>query len=156
MTEREVSTKKKAARRTNLLALFEQLRDDLERRMHLALDEAGYGDVRPAHGPVFGAIGADGSRVTEMARRAGMTKQSMAELVDYLEGRGYVDRAPDPDDRRAQRVRLTKKGWRTVDVAVEAVEAVEREWASVVGEPAMRTLRGRLEKLSRLSPGTVR
>lgn len=151
MEDRELSMKRKEARRTNLLALLERLRDDLERRMHEALDEAGFDDVRPAHGPVFGVIGADGSRVTEMARRAGMTKQSMAELVDYLETRGYVDRAPDPGDRRAQRVRLTKKGWSTVDVAIEAVEAVEREWASVIGEPAMRTFRSRLEKLSKPS-----
>jgi DNA-binding MarR family transcriptional regulator len=142
---------KKAARPPNLLALLHELRDDLEKRMHLALDEAGFEDVRPAHGPVFGAIGADGSRVTDMARRAGMTKQSMSELVEYLEERGYVERAPDPEDRRAQKVRLTKLGWRTVDVAIEAVDAVEREWASVIGERGMRAFRSRLEKLVQLS-----
>ena len=116
--------------------------------MHVALDAAGYADVRPAHGPVFSAIRAEGSRVTDMARRARMTKQSMSELVDHLEERGYVERTPDPDDRRAQRVRLTKKGWRAVDVAVGAVEAIESEWASVIGSSGMRTLRSRLEKLA--------
>ena len=152
MLEAEMSMKKsREARRSNLLAVLEILKDDVEARMHEALDDAGFDDVRPAHGPVFGAIGEEGSRVTDMARRTGMTKQSMGELVDYLEQRGYVERTPDPDDRRAQRVRLTKKGWRAVDIAVGAVEEVEREWTEVIGESAMRSLRTRLEKILRVT-----
>src|SRR3712207_5727763 len=82
----------------------------LEGLLHEGLKEAGYGDVRPAHYAVFRYLKGEGSRVTELAEAAGMTKQSMGELVDHLERRGYVERRPDPRDRRAKIVVSTEKG----------------------------------------------
>ena len=57
----------------------------LEVRLYEGLRAAGYGDVRPAHYAVFRYLEKGGSRVTELAEAAGMTKQSMGELVAYLE-----------------------------------------------------------------------
>ena len=83
-----------------------------------------------------------------MADRAGMRKQSMSELVDYLEERGYVERVADPDDRRARIVRLTAKGWAAVDTAKGIIARIEDEWAREIGQRRMQHIRAGLERLS--------
>ncbi|HEV2590792.1 MAG TPA: MarR family transcriptional regulator, partial [Gaiellaceae bacterium] len=80
-------------------------------RVSAGLAEAGFDDLRPAHTAVFQHIAADGSRLTDLAQSAQITKQSMGYLVDYLEQRGYLERRSDPTDRRASLVCLTERGW---------------------------------------------
>src|SRR5262245_64629691 len=75
-------------------ALFVEFREQLV--------ESGYGDIRPTHGCVFRFVQEDGLRLTDLAALAGMTKQSIGEIVDDLASRGYVERFPDPADRRAK------------------------------------------------------
>src|SRR2546430_13380949 len=66
------------------------------------LEATEYADIRPTHGCVFRFVRADeGMRLTDLARFAGMTKQSVGEMVDDLVERGYVERVPDPEDGRA-------------------------------------------------------
>ena len=72
--------------------------------------EAGYTDIRPTHGCVFRFVHGDGMRLTELASLAGLTKQSVGEIVDDLVGLGYIERFPDPTDKRAKLIRLTAKG----------------------------------------------
>src|SRR5262245_1013634 len=99
-----------------LLALaHRQLGDDLQKR----LADAGFADQRPAHQQVFAHVPPEGIRLTGLAERARMTKQAMAELVADLERLGYLERRPDPVDRRAKRIGLTAEG----RDAVEAVAA---------------------------------
>lgn len=93
-----------------------------------ALEGSGFGDIRRAHGVVFEALDPAGSRITEMARRARMTKQSMGELVAYLETHGYLERRPDPSDGRASLVGLTPTGQRAVEVARAALADLEAAW----------------------------
>lgn len=117
-------------------------------RLHEGLAEAGYPDVRPAHGNVFRFIRKEGSRITELAERARVTKQTMGYLVDYLEERGYVERRPDPKDGRAKIVHLTEKGRESVRVAQEIIGRVEAQWAERLGEDRMEQLRRLLEDLN--------
>ncbi|HXF73013.1 MAG TPA: MarR family transcriptional regulator, partial [Actinomycetota bacterium] len=78
-----------------------------------ALAERGYPDLRAGHLAVFLNIDRrTGTRLTELARRAGISKQGMMLVVDQLEERGYVRRVPDPEDGRAKVVRLTARGRR--------------------------------------------
>jgi DNA-binding MarR family transcriptional regulator len=86
--------------------------------------------------------------VSELARRAGMTRQSMAELVDYLEAHGYVERVPDPSDRRAVLVRRTDRGWMVNRVARRVVEEAQAEWARVLGREEFDQLLGHLRRLA--------
>ena len=79
-------------------------------RLHERFAESGHPEVRAPHGNVFAFLDDGGTRVSELARRAQITKQSMAELVAHLERNGYVERVPDPDDRRAKLVRSTARG----------------------------------------------
>jgi DNA-binding MarR family transcriptional regulator len=106
----------------------------------VGLTAAGYSDVRPAHFTVFQHMPPEGIRLTSLADAALLTKQSMGYLVDDLEARGYVERVPDPADRRAKLVRLTARG-RAVDVTVRSViRQVEAEWAARLGEDEYRQL----------------
>ena len=77
----------------------------LENRVFAALAEAGFDDFTPAQARVMQRIGPDGTRLTELAEQAQITKQTAGFLVDQLEKTGYVTRVPDPTDRRARLVR---------------------------------------------------
>ncbi|CRK55142.1 Transcriptional regulator, MarR family [Alloactinosynnema sp. L-07] len=135
MTEPDIST------------LLDDAYRALEAELHRQLDAAGFADIRPAHGKVFETIGQDGNRLTAMAEQARITKGAMAELVDYLEARGYVQRAPDPRDGRAKIVRLTPRGWEAVQVAAAAIVDVEDRWQAGLGPRRMATLRRALAEM---------
>ena len=77
----------------------------LEDRVFAALAAAGFDDFTPAQARVFQRIGPDGTRLTELAQAAQITKQTAGFLVDQLERAGYVERTPDPTDARARLVR---------------------------------------------------
>jgi DNA-binding MarR family transcriptional regulator len=117
-------------------------------RLHVGLAEAGYPDVRPAHGNVFRFIRKEGSRTTELAERARVTKQTMGYLVDYLEERGYVERRPDPKDGRAKIVHLNERRRESVRVTQGISGRTEARWADRLGENRMEQLRGLLEDLN--------
>ena len=112
------------------------------------LAQAGFDDVRIAHGAVLRYIARDGSRITELADRARMTKQSMAELVEYLRARGYVELVPDPSDGRAKLVRLTPRGWKVHATLVASSGVFERKCAQALGEQKWRQLRSLLEEFA--------
>ena len=116
-------------------------------RIEAGLKARGYTDLRPAHFVIFQQIGSDGARVTELADQAQITKQSMGALVDTVEARGYLERIPDPDDRRAKIVRLTAKGRALERAAREIVAQTEVEWAEKIGKERMEALKQALEAL---------
>jgi DNA-binding MarR family transcriptional regulator len=105
-----------------LAALFERM----NREIVSGVVAAGFDDVRPAHGSVMGSlVHEDGLRASELAAEASMTAQSMGELIDDLEAKAYVERRPDPADRRAKRVFLTDRGQAAVAASGDAVRAQE-------------------------------
>jgi DNA-binding MarR family transcriptional regulator len=113
-----------------------------------SLEERGYPDARPGHGAVFMNIDRrSGTRLTELARRARITKQGMMLIVDDLEQRGYVRRVPDPEDARAKVVRLTARGRRYVAEARRAVVALEARARRELGERRYESLRDSIEWL---------
>jgi DNA-binding MarR family transcriptional regulator len=88
-----------------------------------------------------------GLRVTQLAQIAGVTKQSIAEMVDAMEAAGYVERVPDPSDGRARLVRLTRRGKAMNERARALVREVEARWAERVGEARVEALRSILEAI---------
>jgi DNA-binding MarR family transcriptional regulator len=124
----------------------------LDRQLHEGMVAAGFGDVRPAHYAVFRFLKPEGSRVTELAEEARMTKQSMGELVAYLEQRGYVERLPDPRDGRARIVVWTEAGRRWTEAAAERLGEIEDALAERLGgQERLEELAGSLEGLMALS-----
>lgn len=132
----------------------------LAERVYAELARRGFADIRLAHGAVFRTIVSTGSRITEMAEQAQMTKQSMGALVDYLRERGYVELQPDPTDGRAKLVHLTERGQAVQRSAIEISREVEQEVAALMGESDHRRLRELLAKLNdglhKEGPGTGR
>ncbi len=113
---------------------------------------ARFGDLRPAHVQVLAGGPIDGLRVTELADRAAMTKQSMHELVVHLERCGYVRREPDPADSRARLVRLTDRGCRLTEVAHGASARLHLRWRERVGADRFDALWATLQELAGLPP----
>lgn len=111
------------------------------------LAERGFGDFRPAHGTIGQHIADRGSRVTDLAELAQITKPSVVYLVNDLERLGYVERVPDPADGRAKLVRLTPRGAQAQSVAREIIVQIERDWAGAVGRADFAALRELLERL---------
>jgi DNA-binding MarR family transcriptional regulator len=123
----------------------------LVERIHSDLAAKGFEDVRPAHGNVFQFIGKNGARITTMAEKAQMTKQSMSYLVEYLEDRGYVERKQDPNDKRAVIFCMTAKGWRATKVAEQSIQDLQNEWREKLGAKKFDTLVNSLEELTELT-----
>lgn len=107
---------------------------------------AGY-PQKPKHSAVFAQISPDGSRLTELARKANMTPQSMAELVDELVDMGYVVRRPDPSDGRAKLIVLTKRGRDAVAAGLQTIDGIENQATQILGERGHQELRRLLSKL---------
>lgn len=112
-----------------------------------ALDQAGFGDVRPSHANVFTFARPEGIQVSELTKLAHVRKQTMAQAVEELEKGGYVERRPDPADRRARLVFLTKKGRSVQPIAVAAGQRVDVSWAELTSPGQIEDLRRALQKL---------
>jgi DNA-binding MarR family transcriptional regulator len=117
-------------------------------RLHQRFAERGHPDIRTPHGNVFAYLDDGGTRVSVLAERAQITKQSMAELVAHLERHDYVERVPDPNDRRAKLVRSTRKGEQLYAIARDFVAEVEGEWARLLGKRKIAQLKRLLEELN--------
>jgi len=116
-------------------------------RVYQRLIEAGYTDLRPTHFALLQHLRPEGVQVTELARLAQMTKQSMGALVDYVEERGYVERVADLSDRRAWLIRLTPRGHEVEHVARAAIEELETEWTQSLGNERFAALLSTLQEL---------
>jgi DNA-binding MarR family transcriptional regulator len=123
----------------------------MEARVFEGLADAGYDDFTPAQARVFARIAPEGSRLTDLAAQAGITKQSAGFLVDQLERAGYVQRVPDPADGRARLVRIAERGAQSVEVSRRIVAQVEAEWTAHVGEARMLQLRRILTDLREIT-----
>jgi DNA-binding MarR family transcriptional regulator len=123
---------------------FDAFAGELERRVA----ETTFSDIRITHGCVFGNIEPDGSRLTELAERARMTKQSVGEVASDLEQRGYLERVPDPSDGRAKIIRLTERGRAAQALGREIIDDIERDWAERFGAERMAALRDALEAIT--------
>jgi DNA-binding MarR family transcriptional regulator len=132
-----------------LPALMNQVRELALHKMRDRLAEEGYGDIREGYGCVFGFIDIDqGSRLTELAERSGLTKQAVGEVIPELEQLGYVAREPDPRDRRAKIIKLTPKGRDACLTGRRLFADIEREWAEELGEELLAGLREAAERIA--------
>lgn len=112
------------------------------------LEERGWPDLRASHATlVLNVDRRYGTRLTELARRAGVTKQAMMVVVDELEVRGLVRRTPDPEDGRAKVVRLTARGRTCAAECRRAVAAIEARARRTLGGRRTDGLREALELL---------
>lgn len=123
----------------------------MEAQVLEALAAAGFDDLTAAQGRIFARISPGGTRITELAEQAKVTKQTAGFLVDQLERAGYVRRAPDPADGRARLVQIAERGLAAVAVARAAEAEVEGRWARHLGRQATGQLRHALTSLREIT-----
>ena len=122
----------------------------MEQRIFEALQADGL-EATLAQGRVFARIDPGGTRLTDLAERAQVTKQTASFLVDQLERAGYVERAPDPRDARARLVRIAERGHQARARAQEVEEEIEAEWTRHLGAREMDQLRRTMHRLREIT-----
>lgn len=131
-----------------LLETHRRFRQELITRAHAD----GYGDLRLPHLHVFGNIDARGTRLTELAARAGLGPSAMLQIVDDLEQRGYLIRNADPTDRRAKLVSLTDDGLAAMRRTRKLIATMEADYAQLLGADRYETMRDALAVLIQPPP----
>jgi DNA-binding MarR family transcriptional regulator len=132
-------------------ATLNLLSQAINRRVVEGLHAQGFSDFRPAFHPIFQWCKPEGSRLSELAETSGVTKSAMTQLVDVLVSLGYVERTPDPHDRRATLIRRTERGWGVNRIASEVVETTQQEWSAALGPENFAAVLDALRHLTRLT-----
>lgn len=122
----------------------------LEQRILDAVVGAGY-PITLAQARVFQRVDPGGSRLTDLAAAAQVTKQTAGFLVDQLVEGGYVERVRDTTDARARLVRITRRGHDAIDVARAVQDEIEGEWRDHLGAEAFERLRADLLRLREIT-----
>ncbi|RFC64677.1 MarR family winged helix-turn-helix transcriptional regulator [Mesorhizobium denitrificans] len=127
-----------------LLYAYQASAHALTQTLHLR----GHPAIRSKHGAVFANIEEEGTRPSVLAERASMGKAAMGELIDELERLGYVERAPDPTDRRAKLIIAAPKARQVIQIVHEFNEGIESRYRELLGEPAYQVLRAALQSIA--------
>ena len=122
-----------------------------EDRIFQALQDAGFDDWTLAQCRVFQRIAQYGSRLTDLADQAQMTKQSASVMVDQLESLGYVRRIPDPADGRARLIVIEQRGRRAIEVVTATLDEIYSEWKAYLGTRNFTLLQQILDQLREIT-----
>jgi DNA-binding MarR family transcriptional regulator len=124
--------------RTNpdLGVLAGRLLFSVQSELFSTLAERGFADLHPRHGAVMAYLDPEGTRATELSRLSGQHKQVVGTVVDELEVLGYVERHPDPADRRAKLICPTERGLAEMRVADEIMSGIQARHARRLGKEA--------------------
>lgn len=120
-------------RHSNIGRLANNALNRFEKRVLELMAQAGRGEARYSHLNVTRNLDVGGTRTAELARRAGMTKQAMGEIVEQCEQLGLVVRRPDPTDARAKIVLFTDDGRQWLEAFRNAIKGAEREMRDEIG-----------------------
>ncbi len=120
----------------------------LDREIEAALEDRGAGELRPSQAVALLLVDRAGTRLSDLAHRAAITKQAMMQLVDDLQEKGCVRRVPDTEDARAKMVRLTAKGLRLRASSRKSIQAVESRVRRRLGSRRYDALRALLGEVS--------
>jgi len=120
------------------------------------LHARGHAALTPADTTLLVNLDTDGTRLTTLAHRAGVTKQAMGQLAHDLERKGYIIRTSDPADARATLVTFTDAGWQFLRDAHDLKREIEAEYTAVLGEAEFAALQSALiTLLAHIAPATA-
>jgi DNA-binding MarR family transcriptional regulator len=128
-------------RHNNIGRLLNMAVQRFEKRLLEVMAEAGYGEFTLSQMSVTRNLDVGGTRATEIARRADITKQSVGELIGQLEQLGLIERIPDPDDKRARIVHFTPAGLAWLEAFEIAVKQAEHEMREELGAATFKLLK---------------
>ncbi|MGW4059879.1 MarR family winged helix-turn-helix transcriptional regulator [Amycolatopsis sp. NPDC004747] len=116
----------------------------VQRELFATLAERGFADLKPRHGAVLAYLDPDGVRATDLSKLSGQHKQNIGILIDELESLGYVERLPDPSDRRAKLIRPTERGLTQMRTADEIMATIQQRHAERLGDDEYQRFKRRL------------
>jgi predicted transcriptional regulator len=122
-----------------------------EDRVMQLMVTAGYAETRRTHVNLTRHLDLEGTRITDLAKRAAMTNAAMSELIDQCVVLGLVARAADPKDKRARIVQFTSKGYLWLSAFGRSVNQAEDEMAQLMGVQMMPAV---LDSLASYAAGT--
>lgn len=131
----------------NIGRLFQRATRAYSERALTLLHEKGFNDISLFHTALIANLDIEGTQITVIAEKAGMTKQAMGQLATELETKGYVLKSRDPNDKRAFRVTFTDKGKDALTAAYQVKLIIEAEYAQKLGIENNVKLRQLLIKL---------
>ena len=121
-------------------------RKDYSTRLREKLDAIGDGRYKPF--PLTPYIDSEGTRIVELSKRMGISKQATARMVKEAEANGLVQQSPDPDDKRASLITFTPEGLRYIKVIRPLIKQIEREYEAMVGRENLKVTRSVLEMIA--------
>lgn len=113
--------------------------------LRAGLTEAGFGELTSTQSMVIPYLDPDGTRPVELARRLGVTRQAVHQLVSGLAAQGLIELVDDPTSSRSKLVRLTERGEDSIEFAEATLAALEGELTGTLGEHETLQLRRLLE-----------
>ena len=116
-------------------------------RIFRAVHDAGFDDLTLAQSRLAMGVDVEGTRLSVLAQRAQIAKQTATALIDKLERAGYVERVPDPSNGRARLVKMTPRAEAVLPVARAEEDRIEAEWRAHLGDELMDQLRHALTSL---------
>ena len=129
---------------------WEAVQEHMLQRLHAN----GFTDFDPSYLIVVQYPGPQGERPSDLAARLRMSKQALNHLLGQLEHLGYLERQPDPDDKRSKRITLTPRGTRAATTIRKAVAEMEDTWTQQLGPRRFNQLRTLLQDLGELDQPT--
>lgn len=117
-----------------------------ERGIEILRKEMKMPHLRPAHMSLFPHLDLEGTRLTELAQRLGISKQAVGQLVADMEEMGVMERVPDPEDGRAKLVQFSKAGRKGMMEGMGTLFQLDKQLTSELGEPLMNKLHDALRK----------
>jgi len=134
-----------------LIAAADVASDDFVKR----INAAGFPSIRASHFPVFGTLDPEGTHISVMAKRAGMSRQGMSALVKDVEKQGFVSTSADTTDRRAIVVALTETGAQFCREAAKMSAEINRELTAAMGADRVVLLREALAAIAHRDPSST-
>jgi DNA-binding MarR family transcriptional regulator len=146
-----------AATRDNLGYLLAKASQRWNELIYERFAAAGFPEVRAAYGSVLLPLYEDdGLRMSEIARRARLSKQTLTTMVRLAERDGLVERRVDPDDRRATRVYLSDRARAFRPVAEQVLSELDEQARSLLGDRRLAGLHRALREVGELQPAAPR
>ncbi len=130
-----------------LIALVDRAHRALQADMVRTAHRDGHPELKPAHNSVFATLAENGSRAADMAVRAGITRQSMGEVIRDMVGLGILEMREDPEDRRAKLVTYTEHGRWVASHGYQHLVELEQRFAEEFGEAEYESARDVLARL---------
>jgi DNA-binding MarR family transcriptional regulator len=126
-----------------IVRMFRLMNDETVARMQAR----GVVGMQPSYPRLLGNLDTEGTRISALSKKMGVTRQAVAQLAREIEAAGFIERLPDPDDGRGVIIAFTPKGRSTLAIAVEVMGGIERDYASVIGDDEMERLKSSLKAI---------